>query len=295
MQNTLTVANPTHEVEREQPASGWVGVGIALLLAGFGAYLILTPYSLRPLAGGVCIFLAFFVAKGLLVLEPNASAVLTFFGNYVATIRRDGFFWVNPFYKKHRVSLRVENFNTPTLKVNDRLGNPIEIAAVITWRVQDTAQAAFDVEDFARYIHVQSEMGLREVASSHAYDGEHDHDVTLRGNFQAISRLLTDTIQDHVAIAGIMILEAKITHLAYAPEIAGVMLRRQQAEAVVQAREKLVEGAIGMVKTALERLEAEHIAQFSSAERAALVTNMMTVLLSEEGAQPVIQMTRAQE
>lgn len=292
---TLAVANPTHEFERERPASGWLGVAVVLLIAGFGVWLILTPYAWRPLAGGACVFLAFFLAKGLLVLEPNASAVLTFFGNYVATIRRDGFFWVNPLYKKHRVSLRVENFNTPTLKVNDRLGNPIEIAAVITWRVQDTAQAVFDVEDYARYIHVQSEMGLREVASSHAYDGGGDREVTLRGDFQAISRLLTDTIQEHVAIAGIMILEAKITHLAYAPEIAGVMLRRQQAEAVVQAREKLVEGAIGMVKTALDRLEAERIAQFSSAERAALVTNMMTVLLSEEGAQPVIQMTRAQE
>jgi regulator of protease activity HflC (stomatin/prohibitin superfamily) len=295
MQNSLAVANPTHEIERERPQSGWLGVGVALLLALCGAYLILTPYAWRPFAGGACVLLAFFLAKGLLVLEPNASAVLTFFGNYVATIRRDGFFWVNPFYHKRRVSLRVENFNTPTLKVNDRLGNPIEIAAVITWRVQDTAQAVFDVEDYARYIHVQSEMGLREVAGSHAYDGDHDREVTLRCNFQAISKLLTDTIQDHVAIAGIMILEAKITHLAYAPEIAGVMLRRQQAEAVVQAREKLVEGAIGMVKTALARLEAEAIARLTLPERAALVTNMMTVLLSEEGAQPVIQMTRAQE
>jgi regulator of protease activity HflC (stomatin/prohibitin superfamily) len=285
------MSNPTHELALVRPASGWVGLAVVLALIGGGAAL---AFGLRPagiVAGALAILLAFFLAKGLLTLQPNEAAVLVFFGNYSATLRRDGFFWVNPFYARTRVSLRVRNFNTPTLKVNDRLGNPIEVAAVVTWRVEDTAQAVFDVEDYERYTHAQSEMALREVASAHAYDGA-DRDITLRGNFGRISELLTDTVQDHVRVAGIVVMEAKLTHLAYAPEIAGVMLRRQQAAAVVEAREKMVEGAIGMVKLALERMTSEDITTFTPGQRAALVTNMMTVLLSETGAQPVIQMAR---
>jgi hypothetical protein len=286
------VANPTRESTLEHPISGWLGLAVVLGTIGVGAFL---AFGLRPagiVIGALAIGLGFFLAKGLLTLQPNEAAVLVFFGNYAATLRRDGFFWVNPFYARTRVSLRVRNFNTPTLKVNDRLGNPIDVAAVVTWRVEDTAQAVFDVEDYERYTHVQSEMALREVASGHAYDGD-DQEITLRGNFRRISELLTETVQKHVDVAGIVVMEAKLTHLAYAPEIAGVMLRRQQAAAVVEAREKMVEGAIGMVKLALDRMTSEDIATFSPDQRAALVTNMMTVLLSESGAQPVIQMARA--
>ncbi len=282
--------NPTREIPRESPLSGWLGVVTVIALFAVAAFLIVRVPPFGALPGALLLALGGFLAKGLFTLQPNEAAVLIFFGNYKATVRHDGFFWVNPFYKRVRVSLRVRNFNTPTMKVNDKLGNPIEVGAVITWRVEDTAQAVFDVEDYQQYIEVQSEMGLREVASSHAYDAGDRDELTLRGNFKSISELLAATLQHHVDIAGIVIMEAKLTHLAYAPEIASVMLRRQQAEAVVQARERMVDGAIGMVRLALERMTSEDIATFDPAQRAALVTNMMTVLLSESGAQPVITM-----
>jgi regulator of protease activity HflC (stomatin/prohibitin superfamily) len=285
-------ANPTREIVRESPLTGWLGVATVIACFGLGLFLILRMPPLGVVPGVPLIGLAAFLAKGLFTLQPNEAAVLNFFGTYTATVRRDGFFWVNPFYKRTRVSLRVHNFNTPTMKVNDKQGNPIEVGAVITWRVEDTAQAVFDVEDYQQYIEVQSEMGLREVASSHAYDGSGRDELTLRGNFKELSEILAETLQGHVDIAGIVIMEAKLTHLAYAPEIASVMLRRQQAEAVVQARERMVEGAIGMVRLALERMTSEDIATFDPAQRAALVNNMMTVLLSEVGAQPVITMSK---
>jgi regulator of protease activity HflC (stomatin/prohibitin superfamily) len=280
----------TLEITRDHPLSGWLGLAAFFLMLGAAAYLALPPRPAGLVLAVPLGLLAMFLLRGLGTLEPNEAAVLIFFGRYVATIRRDGFFFVNPFYSRKRVSLRVRNFNTPTLKVNDREGNPIDIAAVITWRVADTAQAVFDVEDFEGYTHMQCEMGLREVASSHAYDGHGGREITLRGNFDKVSAELVDTLQSHVDVAGVNVVEAKITHLAYAPEIASVMLRRQQAEAVVQAREKMVEGAIGMVSLALKRLEEEGTVAFTPPQKAALVTNMMTVLLSETGAQPVVPM-----
>ena len=289
-------ARPDHrtlEIERDRPLSGWLGLVLVLILLALGAYSILRGFPVAIGAGAVLVFLGLFCVKGLFTLEPNEAAVLVFFGEYVATVRKDGFFFVNPLYNRKRVSLRVRNFNTPTLKVNDKEGNPIEVAAVITWRVADTAQAVFDVEDFEDYTHMQSEMGLREVASSHAYDGHGGQEVTLRGNFDRVAELLIETLQRHIDIAGVMVQEAKITHLAYASEIASVMLRRQQADAVVQARERMVEGAIGMVELAIRRLEADGIARFDLAQRATLVTNLMTVLLSETGAQPVVSVSQA--
>lgn len=279
---------PTHERTLDAPASGWLGVVLVLLLLALAGAAFLTGRPPLVLAASLTVVLAFFLAKGLLVLQPNESAVLTLFGRYAGTIRRDGFFWVNPFYSRERVTLRVRNFTTPTLKVNDRGGSPIEVAAVITWRVDDTARAVFDIEDYETYAHMQSEMGLREVAGTHVYDGGPD-EVSLRGSFEAIGRLLAETVQRHVGVAGIEVMEAKLTHLAYAPEIASVMLRRQQADAVVQARERLVEGVVGMTKQALDRIASERIAVLSDTERAALLTSLMTVLLSESGAQPVVQ------
>jgi regulator of protease activity HflC (stomatin/prohibitin superfamily) len=284
----------TNEIEIEHPVNGWTGVVGVLILIGTDIFLVL---SLFPSAGGIGTFL--FIAavsallvlslKGFITLEPNEAVVLILFGNYRFSLKQAGFFWVNPFYTRTRISLRVKNFNTPTLKVNDKQGNPIEIAAVITWYVSDTAAATFDVEDYSLYIHTQCEMSLREMAGKVAYDS-HDKEVSLRGNFDAVAKVLTDSVQEHVAIAGITVSEAKITHLAYAPEIAGVMLRRQQAEAVIFARQRMVEGALGMVRSALEVLHNEKIVDLTPQQKATLVTNMMTVLLSEEGAQPVIQM-----
>jgi regulator of protease activity HflC (stomatin/prohibitin superfamily) len=184
--------------------------------------------------------------------------------------------------------LRVRNFTTPTLKVNDKVGNPIDVAAVVVWVVRDTAQAAFDVDDFDFYIKTQCEMALRDVVSNHPYDATHDDHVSLRGNTVAISDLLKESLQRSVEVAGLEILQMRITHLAYAPEIASIMLRRQQAVALIQAREKMVDGAIGMVKMALDRFRSENITEMDASQRAVLVSNMMMVLLSDEGAQPVI-------
>ena len=279
-------------------ASGWVGLFVLLALLGCAGFAFLFLPPLMKIAGLLLGVVTIFCTKGLFTLEPNQAAVLLFFGKYVGTCREAGFFWVNPFYNKIRISLRVNNWNTPVLKVNDSRGSPIEIAAVIAWRVQDTARATFDVESYAHYLQVQSESAVRQVTSSHPYDnsdGDATHRMSLQKDLDSISRLLGESIQSHVEVAGIVIEEAKIAHLAYAPEIANAMLRRQQAEAVVMARQTLVNGAVGMVEGALKSLEDKKIVTLTPEQRAALVTNMMTVLLSESAATPVIQMTQARD
>jgi regulator of protease activity HflC (stomatin/prohibitin superfamily) len=282
------LALPSKENLLTNTMSGWLmlAVLIALLLAG----VLLT---LRPFVGVPLIVLAIFCMSGFLVLKPNESAVLTLFGRYVGTVRAEGFHWVNPFYAKQKLSLRVRNFTTPTLKVNDKVGNPIDVAAVVVWLIKDTAQAVFDVDDFETYIKTQCEMALRDVVSTHPYDATKDEHVSLRGSTGTVSDLLKESLQRSVNVAGIEILEMRITHLAYAPEIASIMLRRQQAEALIQAREKMVDGAIGMVRMALDRFQTEGITDMTAAQKATLVSNMMLVLLSDEGAQPVIPATSA--
>jgi len=277
---------PSKEVNIANTVSGWVM--LAAILALFAVGILLTRI---PIVGVPIIVLAVVLAIGFLILKPNESAVLTLFGRYVGTVRREGFHWVNPFLAKQKISLRARNFTTPTLKVNDKVGNPIDVAAVVVWLVRDTAQAAFDVDDFESYIKTQCEMALRDVVSTHPYDATRDEHVSLRGNTAAISDLLRESLQRSVNVAGLEILEMRITHLAYAPEIASIMLRRQQAEALIQAREKMVDGAIGMVKMALERFHADGITDMTPPQRATLVSNMMLVLLSDEGAQPVIPAT----
>jgi regulator of protease activity HflC (stomatin/prohibitin superfamily) len=279
-------------------ANGWVGLFVLLALLGCAGFAFLFLPPLMKIAGLLLGVVTIFCTKGLFTLEPNQAAVLLFFGKYVGTCREAGFFWVNPFYNKIRISLRVNNWNTPVLKVNDSRGSPIEIAAVIAWRVQDTARATFDVESYAHYLQVQSESAVRQVTSSHPYDnsdGDATHRMSLQKDLDSISRLLGESIQSHVEVAGIVIEEAKIAHLAYAPEIANALLRRQQAEAVVMARQTLVNGAVGMVEGALRSLEDKKIVTLTPEQRAALVTNMMTVLLSESAATPVIQMTQARD
>jgi len=278
-------------------ANGWIMLMLLLPTLLSAVFLVATPGSpIKLIGGAVLLVVALFCCKGLFTLEPNQAAVMIFFGSYAGTVCESGFFWVNPFYRRMRVSLRINNWNTPVLKVNDERGNPIEIAAVIAWRVQDTARAVFDVESTLNYLQIQSESAVRQVASSHAYDDteiiEGERKKSLRTDLDAIAGLLCESIQQHVDVAGIVIEEAKIAHLAYAPEIASAMLRRQQAEAVVMARQKLVDGAVGMVEVALKNLEDKKIVSLTSDQRAVLVTNMMTVLLSETGAQPVIQMAQ---
>jgi regulator of protease activity HflC (stomatin/prohibitin superfamily) len=278
--------------------NGWVMLVILLAAIVLGLALLALPGGpAKFIAGVVIVGIAVFCLKGLFTLEPNQASVMIFFGSYAGTMRESGFFWVNPFYAKTRVSLRINNWNTPVLKVNDERGSPIEIAAVIAWRVQDTAKAVFDVESCVNYLQIQSESAVRQVASGHAYDVADggDNRKSLRTDLVAIAELLRESIQSHVDVAGIVIEEAKIAHLAYAPEIASAMLRRQQAEAVVMARQRLVDGAVGMVEGALKQLEEKKIVALTSEQRAVLVTNMMTVLLSESGAQPVIQMAQASQ
>ena len=253
--------------------------GIPMLLLG-----IVLMFTLVGIPFAVLVFL------GLTLVNPNQSKVVVLFGNYKGTLKQHGFFWVNPLYARRKISLRVRNFTTPTMKVNDLRGNPIEIGAVIGWRVRDTAQASFDVDDYEQYTHIQSEMAVREVAGSHPYEATTTGELSLRGNFSEVSRLLTQTLREHVDVAGVEVDDARITHLAYAPEIATVMLRRQQADAVVQARERMVEGALGMIEGTLARMQTARIGELDAAQRANLVINMMTVLLSESAAQPVIQL-----
>lgn len=282
------LAMPSKEIPLERTVSGWLMLFVLLGLFVAGLFLVRIPFIGVPM-----IVLAVFLSIGFLVLKPNESAVLTLFGKYIGTVKRDGFHWVNPFYAKQKISLRVRNFTTPTLKVNDKVGNPIDVAAVVVWLVKDTAQAAFDVDDFEGYIKTQCEMALRDVVSTHPYDATKDEHVSLRGNTGAVSDLLKDSLQKSVNVAGLEILEMRITHLAYAPEIASIMLRRQQAEALIQAREKMVDGAIGMVKMALDRFHSEGITDMTATQKATLISNMMMVLLSDEGAQPVIPTTSA--
>lgn len=279
-------------------ANGWAILMVLLPALLCAVFLVATPGSPVKLIGGALLLaVILFCSKGFFTLEPNQAAIMVFFGSYAGTVCKSGFFWVNPFYSRTRVSLRINNWNTPVLKVNDERGSPIEIAAVIAWRVQDTARAVFDVESTLNYLQIQSESAVRQVASSHAYDDtevtEGERKKSLRTDLDAIAGLLRESIQQHVDVAGIVIEEAKIAHLAYAPEIANAMLRRQQAEAVVMARQKLVDGAVGMVEVALKNLEDKKIVSLTSDQRAVLVTNMMTVLLSETGAQPVIQMAQS--
>ena len=275
--------------------NGWLMLMILLPALLFAVFLVATPGGpVKLMAGAALLVITLFCCKGLFTLEPNQAAVMIFFGSYAGTVNASGFFWVNPFYNRTRVSLRINNWNTPVLKVNDERGSPIEIAAVIAWRVQDTARAVFDVESTLNYLQIQSESAVRQVASSHAYDNvEGEQRKSLRTDLDAIAGLLRDSIQQHVEVAGIVIEEAKIAHLAYAPEIANAMLRRQQAEAVVMARQKLVDGAVGMVEAALKNLEEKQIVSLTPDQRAVLVTNLMTVLVSETGAQPVIQMAQS--
>ncbi len=226
--------------------------------------------------------------KGLTLVNPNQSTVLLFFGRYVGTIRRPGLWFVNPLTSKRKVSLRVNNFNSPTLKVNDLRGNPVEIGAVVVWRVKDTAQACFDVEDYAHYVEVQSESALRTTAAQHPYDTPHEGEISLRGGSEEVNQELERQLTDRLALAGVEVLEVRISHLAYAPEIAGAMLRRQQAEAIIDARTRIVEGAVSMVELALQHLEEHEVVNMTEERKAQLVSNLLVVLCSEAETSPVV-------
>lgn len=277
-------------------ANGYLAAcaGIGLLLAA--VYLFKTGVDatdgLVLILGSVLVGLAGILCLiGLFMLQPNESAILTLFGKYIGTDRSEGLRWAFPFYVKRRLSLRARNFNAPTLKVNDKRGNPVEISAAIVWRVRDTAQAVFEVDDFERYVSIQAEAALRHLASQYAYDEGEDlpeGETTLRAGMDVVADALKCELQARFEAAGVEVLDAKLTHLAYAAEIAQVMLRRQQAEAIISARAKIVHGAVSMVEAALKGLSERGIVELDDERKAAMVSNLLVVLCSDKETQPII-------
>jgi regulator of protease activity HflC (stomatin/prohibitin superfamily) len=263
--------------------------------------LILTVFGILGLIGGArdnnpgqaVLFAVFEVLiaiswAGLVTVQPNQGKALQLFGRYKGTLKEQGLWWTNPFYTKKPVSLRVRNFETAKLKVNDHNSNPIEIAAVVVWQVTDSAEALFEVDNYEEYVRVQSESALRGLANQYPYDAHEEGQKSLSANTQEVAEKLKQEIQDRLAKAGVKVLESRVSHLAYSPEIAGVMLRRQQATAVIAARQKIVEGAVGMVELALEHLSRKQIVHLDEERKATMVSNLMVVLCSEQSTQPVI-------
>lgn len=275
-------------------ASGWLALAIFLPLLVVFVYLFIA--SARQgreavwwiLTFAVLITADIFCLAGLFVVNPNEAKVLQLFGAYAGTVKTPGLRWANPFYSKRRISLRIRNFESQRLKVNDIEGNPIEIAAVVVWRVVETAEACFEVDNYENFVHVQSEAALRNLATSYPYDSHRDEVTSLRGQTAAVAEHLKHEIQDRLAKAGVEVIEARISHLAYAPEIAAAMLQRQQAGAIIAARQRIVEGAVGMVEMALERMSKREILRLDEERRATMVSNLLIVLCGERAAQPVI-------
>ncbi len=275
-----------------KPVSGFFALLLAVILLASSIYLFIHvedgPWQL-PVAI-VALVLFIFIVKGLIIVQPNHSRVLNFFGKYVGSVKDNGLFFVNPFYTAHKISLRAENLQGQTLKVNDKMGNPIEIGAVIVWKVGDTYKAAYEVENYKEYVKTQSEAAVRHLANSFAYDNLEDEHagLTLREGGDRVNDILEKELSERLVPAGITITEARISHLAYAQEIAGAMLQRQQATAIVAARSKIVEGAVGMVDMALEMLSRKQIVNLDEEKKAAMVSNLMVVLCGEKATQPVI-------
>jgi hypothetical protein len=279
-----------------KPFSGFMVLVLSILGIGLSIYLMsLSMHGEKVEGPGIWIgifmlLLSVILLSGLTVINPNQARVCTFFGKYTGTIKNNGLLFVNPFYKRQKISLRANNFESAKLKVNDKMGNPVEIAAVIVWQVSDAYKALFEITDYSQYVKMQSESAVRHLATSCPYDEMEDTkaEVTLRNGGEKVIEMLEMELSERLSAAGIIIKEARITHLAYAPEIAGDMLRRQQATAIVAARFKIVEGAVGMVELALEMLSKKEIVQLDEEKKAAMVSNLMVVLCGERSAQPVL-------
>src|SRR6056297_1628497 len=270
-----------------QAANGYGMLALVLvLLIGSIWGIVATGLYLLLIVTGLSIFLSI----GFVIVNPNESSVLVLFGAYQGTIKKYGFFWVNPFFTKQKISLRARNFDSDPIKVNDKVGNPIKIGLVLVWKVDDTFKAAFQVDDFQHFVLVQSEAALRKIAGVYPYDNFEDEEanLTLRSGGEEVNHELEKEISERLELAGIYVIEARINYIAYSEEIAGAMLRRQQASAVIAAREKIVEGAVGMVDMALKRFEGKDIIELDQDSKAAMVSNLMVVLCSDESARPVI-------
>lgn len=269
-------------------SNGYLFIGIALALLAFA----ITTFAMQFVVIGIITSMLFlFIITGFMVINPNESMVMILFGEYVGSVKNSGFFWANPFYIKKKISLRARNINTASIKVNDLNGNPIEIGSVMVWKVEDTAKASFEVDDYVHYINVQSEAALRHLAANCPYDNfEHENldIVTLRGGGEKVNQMLEKELEERAEKAGIKIIEARISHLAYSAEIAQAMLQRQQASAIVSARKQIVEGAVGMVEMALEKLSAKKVVELDEEKKAAMVSNLMVVLCGDKNVNPVI-------
>jgi regulator of protease activity HflC (stomatin/prohibitin superfamily) len=273
-------------------SSGYMSIAIFLVLLGLGVLgLVFFNEYVGVIVTSVILFvIAIFLSLGMVVVNPNESMVLVLFGEYKGTLKQNGFFWVNPFYVKKKVSLRARNLNREPIKVNDKLGNPIMIGCVLVWRVENTYKAAFEVDDFAHFVDIQSESATRKLAGHYAYDNFDDEqkEITLRAGGEEVHQALESELSERLAMAGIKVLEARISYLAYASEIAGAMLRRQQATAVVAARTKIVEGAVSMVELALDQLSKKHVVELDEDKKASMVSNLMVVLCSDKDTTPVV-------
>jgi len=279
------------EIER-RALNGVVSVLVLLAVSGLSTWQLVVAArasaTLMIIAWAIVLVVTMVLLGGLFMVQPNQGNALLLFGDYVGTVKSAGLWWANPFFSKQPVSLRVRNFETTKLKVNDHDSNPIEIGAVVVWQVVDTAEALFEVDSYENYVHVQSEAALRGLANQYPYDARDDGQVSLSRNTADVAARLQAEIQDRLAKAGVKVLEARISHLAYAPEIASVMLRRQQASAVIAARQQIVDGAVGMVEQALQQLGARQIVKLDDERRAAMVSNLLVVLCSDQGTQPVV-------
>ncbi len=288
----------SEEIERKA-LSGWLMVAVNFGMYFLAIYLFITSAmrldqghgGLATLIGSVLLLLlSIFVSIGFMIVQPNQAGVLVLFGKYTGSVKRNGFWWVNPLVTKWKISLRARNMNGERLKVNDNAGNPIEIALVLVWRVQDTFSALFDVDDYERYVQTQSESALRHLASSYPYDSweETENTISLRGDIDKVSLALEKELTERLQKAGVVVEEARLSHLAYAPEVAEAMLKRQQASAIIAARQKIVQGAVGMVEMALDLLEKDGVVKLDEERKASMVSNLLVVLCGEREAHPVI-------
>ncbi|MDN3686597.1 SPFH domain-containing protein [Cyclobacterium jeungdonense] len=266
--------------------------GYLLLLVAFGILVLaIFGFSAKAFLLALPAALAFFlILPGFFIVEPNKAMVLLLFGSYKGTVKADGFFWVNPFMTKKKISLRVRNFENKPLKVNDKIGNPVMVGTIVVWQVEDTFKASFDVDDYENFVHLQADAAVRKMAGTYPYDNfEDEHaEVTLRSGVEDVNKSLEDEISDRLQHAGIKVIEARISHLAYSSEIASAMLQREQATAIVAARRMIVDGAVGMVEMALEDLKLKGIIDFEDEKKAAMVSNLMVVLCSDKNASPVV-------
>lgn len=283
---------PLEKEKLYTPISGYIMAAVIIVVVALSIYCLVnyTDRTWVMVTSGIIMLIHFLLLPGMLIVNPNESSVLVLFGDYVGTVKKNGFFWVNPLFARKKISLRARNLNRDPIKVNDKIGNPIMIGIVLVWKVENTFKAAFEVDDYIHYVEIQSEAAIRKLAGHYSYDNFDDEgaEITLRAGGEEVNRVLEEELTERLERAGIDVLEARISYLAYSSEIAGAMLRRQQASAIIAARIKIVEGAVSMVEMALDQLSQKQLVDLDEDKKAAMVSNLMVVLCSDKDASPVI-------